>query len=359
MRCPSKTYHRLDLDHRDSSVRGLPRDSGLRSRAHGAGAGGTNPRRVGACRHRGSLAIFPHQIALDAAIQGQPTPTDALSGVFQPYRPRPMRAVRIASTQRCRPRHPRTPPTGRDAAPSHRRDLLPEVSCPAGGRRRIPAAFRPAGVRRPPEVRLARTRVCARQVRRLPSRAPGWPAVRKANCLADCLAISPFRASDAAFVHPAAHAGWWSRPRISSITSCRSNPSASGCRPSPTRYASCSPPGRKYLSQIPGVVYRAISTCLVKKTGFTVASGAKTGAVTLIQRFGSAPNLNIHFHMLFLDGVYDFKGRRPTFHRAPRPTRAELTKLLHTIGQRVGPFARTPWPARARRRQRPPRLRAR
>ena len=88
-------------------------------------------------------------------------------------------------------------------------------------------------------------------------------------------------------------------------------------------------------SQVPGVVYRAISTCLIKKTGFTVASGAKTGAVTLIQRFGSALNLNIHFHMLLLDGAYDFKGRRPTFRRAPRPTRAELTKLLRTIGQRV------------------------
>ncbi|MEX5147036.1 MULTISPECIES: transposase, partial [Enterobacteriaceae] len=25
---------------------------------------------------------------------------------------------------------------------------------------------------------------------------------------------------------------------------------------------------------------------------------------TLIQRFGSALNLNVHFHMLFLDGVY-------------------------------------------------------
>jgi hypothetical protein len=31
---------------------------------------------------------------------------------------------------------------------------------------------------------------------------------------------------------------------------------------------------------------------------------AHTGAVTLIQRFGSALNLNLHFHMLFLDGVY-------------------------------------------------------
>jgi hypothetical protein len=26
--------------------------------------------------------------------------------------------------------------------------------------------------------------------------------------------------------------------------------------------------------------------------------------VTLIQRFGSALNLNIHFHVIFLDGVY-------------------------------------------------------
>ncbi|GHM57628.1 hypothetical protein ECZU51_62980 [Escherichia coli] len=41
----------------------------------------------------------------------------------------------------------------------------------------------------------------------------------------------------------------------------------------------------------------------VKKAGHT-HQVAKTGAVTLIQRFGSALNLNVHFHMLFLDGVY-------------------------------------------------------
>ena len=97
-------------------------------------------------------------------------------------------------------------------------------------------------------------------------------------------------------------------------------------------------------SQVPGVVYRAISTYLIKKTGFTVAAGAKTGAVTPIQRFGSALNLNIHFHMLLLDVVCDFEGRRPTFHRAPRPTRAELTKLLHTIGQRVARLLERPGP---------------
>ena len=32
-------------------------------------------------------------------------------------------------------------------------------------------------------------------------------------------------------------------------------------------------------------------------------AGARTGSVTFIQRFGSALNLNVHFHALFLDGV--------------------------------------------------------
>ncbi len=59
------------------------------------------------------------------------------------------------------------------------------------------------------------------------------------------------------------------------------------------------------------------------------------GAVTLIQRFGSALNLNIHFHMLSLDGVYSFDDGRTKFHRAPRPTASELAQLLHRIGVRV------------------------
>ncbi len=103
--------------------------------------------------------------------------------------------------------------------------------------------------------------------------------------------------------------------------------------PYPLRFLFAAQP--KVLSQVPGVVYRAIATYLIKKTGFTVASGAKTGTVTLIQRFGSALNLNIHFHMLFLDGVYSFDHARPKFHRASRPTPAELVRLLPTISTRV------------------------
>mgnify|MGYP000214942765 FL=1 len=64
------------------------------------------------------------------------------------------------------------------------------------------------------------------------------------------------------------------------------------------------------MSQVLTIVHRVISTFLIKRARMTVKSGAQSGAVTLIQRFGSALNLNLHFHMLYLNGVYDANGQR-------------------------------------------------
>ncbi len=62
-----------------------------------------------------------------------------------------------------------------------------------------------------------------------------------------------------------------------------------------------------------------------------------TGAVTLIQRFGSALNLNIHFHILFLDGVYVYRDNRPPrFKRVKAPAKDELEDLVQLISRRVG-----------------------
>jgi hypothetical protein len=47
-------------------------------------------------------------------------------------------------------------------------------------------------------------------------------------------------------------------------------------------------------------------------------TAANTGAVTLIQRFGSAANLNIHLHCLVLDGVY--RNSTAVFHEVAAPT---------------------------------------
>ena len=62
---------------------------------------------------------------------------------------------------------------------------------------------------------------------------------------------------------------------------------------------------------------------------------ADTGAVTLIQRFGSAANLNIHLHCLALDGVYRHTEGEPAFQAARASTRAELESLLAKIIARL------------------------
>ncbi len=95
--------------------------------------------------------------------------------------------------------------------------------------------------------------------------------------------------------------------------------------------------------QVLGIVNRVIATHLVKKAGYSKKT-ARTGAVTLIQRFGrsgasGALNLNIHFHMLFLDGVYvDRLDGSARFRWVRSPTSQELTQLAQTIAHRVSRF---------------------
>ena len=89
------------------------------------------------------------------------------------------------------------------------------------------------------------------------------------------------------------------------------------------------------MGQVLGIVTRAIASHLIKAAGYHHTT-AQTGAVTLIQRFGSALNLNIHFHMLFLDGVYVTTGERLAFRRVPPPTVVALEKLVRGLSERVG-----------------------
>jgi len=123
--------------------------------------------------------------------------------------------------------------------------------------------------------------------------------------------------------------------------------------PFPLRFLFASNP--KAMTGALGIIYRAISTHLAHKAGFKKPL-TQTGAVTLIQRFGSALNLNIHLtcmgalmsrahgcagatHMLFLDGVYaNNKHGTSGFHRLSAPTNDELSRLTHTNAHRVGRY---------------------
>ena len=100
--------------------------------------------------------------------------------------------------------------------------------------------------------------------------------------------------------------------------------------PYPLRFLFATHPA--VMTQALSVIHRVISTFLIHRAGMTVESGAQSGAVTLIQRFGSALNLNVHFHMLYLNGAYDARGY---FWPAAPPTREELDLITHTITARV------------------------
>jgi ribosomal protein S27E len=106
--------------------------------------------------------------------------------------------------------------------------------------------------------------------------------------------------------------------------------------PYPLRFLLANNP--RVMSKVLAIVNRVISTHLVNKAGFK-RTMAHTGAVTLVQRFGSALNLNVHFHTLFIDGVYRKKHNgQLRFHRVNAPTGSELSVLVATISQRVARY---------------------
>jgi hypothetical protein len=90
-----------------------------------------------------------------------------------------------------------------------------------------------------------------------------------------------------------------------------------------------------WLTRVLGVVTRALSAALLKGAGVRHGEGARTGMVTFIQRFGSKLNLNVHLHVLALDGAYTFEHGKARFHRAPAPRPGQLEALLSTLITRI------------------------
>jgi hypothetical protein len=83
---------------------------------------------------------------------------------------------------------------------------------------------------------------------------------------------------------------------------------------------------------VAGVFFRAVQRHLRAWAQTRGLGPARSGAVIVVQRFGGALNLNVHFHALVLDGVFVRAcdgGLR--FHRAPAPTEADVADVLATI----------------------------
>ncbi len=86
-----------------------------------------------------------------------------------------------------------------------------------------------------------------------------------------------------------------------------------------------------------GIFTRTVFGALIRGA---IPLGAKPNAqcraVTFIQRFGSALNLNLHLHMLAIDGVYaaDDDGN-PRFHAVPAPGDHEIARLAGSLAERI------------------------
>ena len=75
----------------------------------------------------------------------------------------------------------------------------------------------------------------------------------------------------------------------------------------------------------------------ISAQGFERAS-LSSGSVTFIQRFGSALNLNLHFHVIGLEGVYldrTDQERKPRFLQSEPPTDTDITEVIQKISRRV------------------------
>ena len=108
--------------------------------------------------------------------------------------------------------------------------------------------------------------------------------------------------------------------------------------PMPVRFILAKNP--KIQAQCLTIVHRAITHFIRKKAkqkGFKAR--LHPGAVTLIQRFGGSLNLNVHYHMLFLEGGYyqteSSLEQGPKFWWIDPPTDAEIQVMVSTLAIRV------------------------
>lgn len=92
----------------------------------------------------------------------------------------------------------------------------------------------------------------------------------------------------------------------------------------------------KLLTEVLGVFMRTIRAwyrqAARKQHGLRET---QTGAITAIQRFGGALNLNPHFHSNWADGVWDVSGPTPRFVAIDAPTPEQMQALVDRVSKRI------------------------
>jgi len=62
----------------------------------------------------------------------------------------------------------------------------------------------------------------------------------------------------------------------------------------------------------------------------------QTGSLTVVQRFGSSLNLNVHFHVIAMDGVYaEQSDGTMLFHPLPAPSDEDVARVARAVCRKV------------------------
>lgn len=93
----------------------------------------------------------------------------------------------------------------------------------------------------------------------------------------------------------------------------------------------------KLVSEVYQIFFQTIDRYMRRQAKALGITSSKTGAVTFVQRFGSALNLNCHFHALFIDGIY----HRPDANKPPKfvpiesPSDQDIAALVSEIAMKT------------------------
>ena len=108
--------------------------------------------------------------------------------------------------------------------------------------------------------------------------------------------------------------------------------------PIPLRYWTA--PSRDLTAQVHGIIRTTIAQFYVNQA---VKCGAKRqnvqpGSVTFLQRFGGALQLNLHYHVIVMEGVFldrTNQGLKPRFLKGEPPSDTDVANVVLKISRRV------------------------
>jgi hypothetical protein len=97
----------------------------------------------------------------------------------------------------------------------------------------------------------------------------------------------------------------------------------------------------KLLKKVNQILCQEINNYLRKKARKQGVRWGETGVVSFLQRAGSAVNLNLHFHLLALDGIYSLDDAgEAIFTRASGIKNDEISRVLRAVSRRVLKYLR-------------------